>query len=90
MKRLEMNVRGRVQGVFYRDTVCGIADEIGVVGYVKNLPDGSVEIVAEGENALIDEFAERVQIKKCQISVNESDIRFSKATGEFSKFELKW
>ena len=54
---------GRVQGVGFRDFVGKIGQSIGLTGYAKNLPDGTVEIVAEGENAKIDELARRVSVR---------------------------
>jgi acylphosphatase len=47
-------VSGRVQGVFFRDTCRKVADEHGVAGWVTNLPDGRVEVMAEGDAAAID------------------------------------
>jgi len=50
-KRLKILVAGRVQGVFYRASAKRVADAHALVGYAKNLPDGRVEIVAEGEES---------------------------------------
>jgi len=47
-------VSGRVQGVFFRDTCERVASGLGVRGWVRNRPDGSVEVVAEGERAAVD------------------------------------
>jgi acylphosphatase len=47
-------VSGRVQGVFYRDTCQRMASGLGVRGWVRNRPDGSVEVVAEGERSAVD------------------------------------
>ncbi|MCX7911949.1 MAG: acylphosphatase [Dehalococcoidales bacterium] len=49
-------VRGRVQGVFYRAFVEGHAEELGLGGYVRNLPDGAVEVVAEGEREQLEKL----------------------------------
>ncbi|GAF85432.1 unnamed protein product, partial [marine sediment metagenome] len=46
---LQATVYGRVQGVFFRAFVSRCARELGLTGYVGNLPDGAVEIMAEGE-----------------------------------------
>jgi len=54
---------GGVQGVGFRDFVCRIGESIGLSGYAKNLADGTVEIVAEGEAAKIDELARRVSVR---------------------------
>jgi acylphosphatase len=47
-------VSGRVQGVFFRDTCERVASGLGVRGWVRNRPDGTVEVVAEGERAAVD------------------------------------
>jgi acylphosphatase len=49
-------VSGRVQGVFFRDTCERVATGLGVSGWVRNRPDGTVEVVAEGERAAVDEL----------------------------------
>jgi acylphosphatase len=54
-------VRGRVQGVFFRDWAIRTAREGGIAGWVRNRPDGSVEIVAEGEAAALEQF-----VKACR------------------------
>ena len=63
MFRARFIASGRVQGVGFRDFVCRIGPSIGLTGYAKNLADGTVEIVAEGENAKIDELARRVSVR---------------------------
>ncbi|HEY1552755.1 MAG TPA: acylphosphatase [Kofleriaceae bacterium] len=53
MTRVRAIVTGRVQGVSFRATTCGEARRLGVVGWVRNLPDGSVELEAEGDAASV-------------------------------------
>jgi len=54
---------GRVQGVGFRDFACRIGSLLSLVGYAKNLRDGTVEIVAEGEEEKIEEFCKRVHAR---------------------------
>ena len=54
MKKVKAIVMGRVQGVWFRANTMQEAKLLGVRGYARNLPDGSVEIVAEGESAAVD------------------------------------
>jgi acylphosphatase len=49
-------VSGRVQGVFYRATCVRKAQELGITGYARNLPDGRVEVLACGEPPVVDAF----------------------------------
>lgn len=54
MKRARVIVSGRVQGVFYRATCAAVARELGLGGYVRNLPHGRVEAAFEGPEADVD------------------------------------
>ncbi|MBS1263293.1 MAG: Acylphosphatase [Methanonatronarchaeales archaeon] len=56
MDRAHVFVSGRVQGVFYRAGTRERARELGVSGWVRNLPDGRVEAVFEGEGSKVDEM----------------------------------
>lgn len=55
-ERLRITVFGQVQGVFFRHTAKTTADRLGIVGFVRNEPDGSVLVEAEGEPAAMAEF----------------------------------
>lgn len=59
MNDLEIEVRifGKVQGVFFREYAKKRADELGIAGVARNLEDGSVEVVAQGERGKLEEFA---------------------------------
>jgi acylphosphatase len=54
-------VRGRVQGVGYRYFVLREAEGLGVSGFARNLPDGSVEVVAEGEDGVLRQLEDRLR-----------------------------
>ena len=58
IKHLDITVQGKVQGVFYRASTKAVADQLGVRGLVRNLPDGNVFIEAEAETTLLDMFLE--------------------------------
>ena len=60
MARLAV-VRGRVQGVGYRFFAMRAARELGVNGWVRNLPDGSVETLAEGDDAAMEQYLSRLR-----------------------------
>tara|TARA_Y100000310_G_C20497380_1_gene722236 strand:- start:385 stop:657 length:273 start_codon:yes stop_codon:yes gene_type:complete len=55
-KHLNIKITGQVQGVFFRDTACKVANKLGIVGWVRNEPDGTVYIEVEGESDKVDEF----------------------------------
>lgn len=52
---------GKVQGVGFRKFVKRKADEFGIKGYVRNLPDGTVEVVAQGEKEVLNKFLEEIK-----------------------------
>jgi len=58
MKHVRAIVSGLVQGVWFRASTCDKARVLGVRGYVRNLPGGEVELVAEGEDTAVDELLE--------------------------------
>jgi acylphosphatase len=69
-------VGGRVQGVFYRATAARRAQELGLRGHARNLPDGRVEVLACGERAAVDSFVSWLWIgsSACRVtSVESSD-----------------
>ena len=57
MKRYKLRVKGKVQGVWYRASARRKAEELGLCGFVRNEPDGSVYAEAEGEEAALQAFA---------------------------------
>ena len=76
---------GTVQGVGFRYTARSLAQGAEVTGFVGNLSDGRVELVAEGEEAEVDRFmAEVAEAMRGYIS--RADVRVEPATGEFSGF----
>ena len=56
IKHLDITVKGKVQGVFYRASTKAVADQLGVKGYVKNESNGDVTIAAEGDNLSLEMF----------------------------------
>ncbi|MCU0436132.1 MAG: acylphosphatase [Bacteroidia bacterium] len=56
MKRFSLTISGKVQGVFYRKSAAAEAQRIGLTGFVKNLPDGSVYAQAQGTDEQLEEF----------------------------------
>ena len=90
MKRAIIIVKGRVQRVGYRDLVADWAMDLGVVGFVENQPDGTVKIVAEGEEERLEEFIRKAQPEDDPlIRIAQVDVGYEKATGEFELFKIK-
>lgn len=90
MKRIKLKIEGKVQGVFFRETTKKVADELGIKGYVKNLDDGSVEIVAEGrENDLLT-FIDFCKIGPKLARVKKAKIIWDEFKNEFNKFDIRY
>lgn len=88
-KRVHVWVSGRVQGVFFRASARDKAVGLGLAGWVRNLPDGRVEILAEGEPRRIAEFLDwcrtgppRARVEECRV-VEETPL------GEGGEFEVR-
>lgn len=58
MKAYYLRIHGLVQGVFFRKSTCERAIKIGIVGFVRNNNDGTVEVFAEGEEEILNQFIE--------------------------------
>ena len=90
MKRAIIIAKGKVQKVGYRDFVQDIARELGIIGYVENLEDGTVKIVCEGEEPKIGEFIGDIKVKKDFIDVSDASVNYEAPTGEFKLFKIKY
>ncbi len=86
MRRLTAFISGRVQKTGYRARVAMIANLLGITGYVNNLPDGMVKIVAEGEDSDLERFLKAANIRNTIIEVTDVQTEYSQATCEFRSF----
>jgi len=89
MKRYHLIISGRVQGVFYRDFVRREANKLDIVGYVKNLSEGNVEIVAEGTEESLKKFISNCKKGPLMAFVKNIDIKEETAKNEFEDFDVK-
>jgi acylphosphatase len=80
---------GRVQGVGFRYTTCSIARRYQVGGYVRNLADGRVEVVAEGEPQELDAFRREVR-ERYFGHIRDERLDVQPATGEFAGFDIRY
>jgi acylphosphatase len=88
VKRAEVTIKGRVQGVFYRASARDEAERLGLHGEVRNLPDGSVELVAEGERAVLEELIAWCRRGPPLALVEEVRVRWLPATGGLGGFRV--
>lgn len=87
-RRLEVQVFGRVQMVMFRDFVQRKARARGVVGTVKNNPDGSVLVVAEGEEAKLQELLSLLYQGSVFSRVDRVEEHWNESLGEFKSFDI--
>jgi acylphosphatase len=86
--RAHVFVSGRVQGVYYRATTRETARERGVDGWVKNLPDGRVEAVFEGDREAVEEIIEWCHTGSPDARVDDVEIEYDEPTG-IDGFEIR-
>ena len=87
--RVHIWVKGHVQNVGFRAHVQYSARQIGVTGWVRNVGYDTVEAVAEGERGKLDRFVEAVKTGPRGSQVDESNVEWQNATGEFTYFEMR-
>lgn len=90
MKRLNLVIHGQVQGVFYRHNTKKKADELNLKGCVKNLPDGSVEVTAEGPDNKLQQLLEWCHKGSDNASVNAIDVEWQSPKSEFEDFSIRY
>jgi len=88
LKQLQLLVRGRVQGVYFRASTQREARRLGITGWVKNRADGTIEIVAEGEEVSIRELYGWAQKGPTAARVERVDTRWRSFTGDFPDFRI--
>ena len=87
--QLHALVHGRVQGVSFRYYTTLRATELGVVGWVQNLPEGAVEVSAEGTREQLDAFAKFLHQGPLGARVTSVDMDWHPATGKFIDFVVR-
>ncbi|MBN2112304.1 acylphosphatase, partial [Candidatus Woesearchaeota archaeon] len=83
-------VHGRVQGVFFRSAAKKEADKLNLKGYVKNMPGGNVEVVAEGEKEDLRYFLDWCRKGPVLSYVEKVDAGWEPPTKEFGSFEVRY
>ena len=87
-KRLHIVVSGHVQGVCFRARTRDTAQNLSLVGWTKNLRDGAVEILAEGEESDLKKLMEWAHRGPPAAHVTDVKCTWAPAIGEFAKFEI--
>lgn len=87
--RARVLVRGIVQGVNYRWFTQRRASELGLTGYVRNAPDGSVQVLVEGEREKIEQLLDALRVGPSAAVVESVNVEWHAPSGEFERFEVR-
>jgi acylphosphatase len=88
--RAHVLISGRVQGVFFRAHTRDAARRLGLTGWVRNLPDGRVEALFEGEKEKIDEMITWCHQGSPYSRVDQVEVAWEDYIGEFSSFSVRY
>ncbi len=87
MKTIRLIIQGKVQGVFFRATARDIADDLGIKGWVRNLPDRNVEIRATATEALLQKFIDWCKLGPPKAKVDDEIVE-ELDLEEFNSFRI--
>ena len=90
MRRMQVFFSGRVQGVGFRYTVCRMALSFKVTGYVRNLMNGDVELVAEGPEQELLNLINEIRDSHLGRYISKEKISWSAATGTYDEFRISY
>jgi acylphosphatase len=90
LQRLTATAHGRVHGVGYRYFVIEEASALGLRGYVRNLPNGTVEVIAEGPRPLLERLLEALRRGPPAAYVEDVEVGWGPATGAFAGFRVRY
>lgn len=89
-ERLEAIVRGRVQMVMYRDFVQRKASGLKLSGRVRNMPDGTVRVIAEGPRETLERLLTKLEHGSLLSRVSAVEPSWTRATGAYSNFKIDY
>lgn len=87
-KRIECVITGKVQGVFFRDFAASEANQLGLFGFVRNNPDDTVVIIAEGDEEKLKNLLEKLRIGTEYSRVDKIDSIWKEPSNKFSDFRI--
>lgn len=90
MKQLQAIVRGKVQGVWFRAWTYDLATNLGLSGWVRNLPEGAVEVLAQGDDKVLKQFFEDLHDGPPLARVAEINANWSSTEEEFPNFSIEY
>ncbi len=88
--RAHVYISGKVQGVFFREYTRNKAQSLGIKGWVRNLRDGRVEAIFEGEKEKVEEIISWCHKGSPYSKVEKVEVKWEEYKGEFNDFEIRW
>lgn len=88
--KAQIIVQGIVQGVSYRFFTVDMAKQYNIRGYCRNLSDGNVEVIAEGDEGMVNEFIKQLKIGPPAAHVTGIDIKWDDTDSEFDNFGIRY
>jgi acylphosphatase len=89
-EQIHLHIRGRVQGIFYRASARQEAKRLGLTGWVRNCPDGSVELLAQGPRPLCEELLRYCHEGPPGAQVDEIDVSWGEPSAECAGFDIRY
>ncbi|MEW6295655.1 MAG: acylphosphatase [Candidatus Diapherotrites archaeon] len=89
-QRLDLTAKGIVQGVGFRFSVSSYASGLGLTGFVRNLPNGNVEVIAEGKKEKLQKLIEFIRKGGHYARIEQVEERWLNAKNEFNSFEIEY
>ncbi len=90
LRQIECIISGRVQGVLYRAFARGRARHLGLVGFVENLPDGTVHALAQGDESELHRFIAELEKGSMFSRVDAVDVKWGSAERAFPDFRINY
>ena len=88
-KRVQLQYGGHVQGVGFRFTSQKVAERTGITGFVRNLSNGNVEIIGEGDRFHLEKFIKELA-EHMRGYISDFHVDWTEPTGEFSSFDIRF
>lgn len=88
-KKITLKIYGKVQGIFFRDSSRAMAKELNLSGWAKNETDGTVEIMAEGDDKNLKKFIEWCKYGPDHAEVEKVEIKWAESMDQFDGFIIK-
>ncbi|HZX45515.1 MAG TPA: acylphosphatase [Candidatus Nanoarchaeia archaeon] len=90
MERVHLIITGMVQGVWFRHNTNIIGNKLGLNGFVRNTPEGAVEVIAEGDPTQLAKLIEFCRKGPASARVEDVKVDYEEAKNEFKGFEIRY